>query len=226
MPDGPLSGLLKTLEQSGFVFLGGFSPDRDDDIPACHDGRRARTLVLTGNAGSTMFSRFASACDPRHHSLDDWTRRTLEPVAKAHGARALFPFDKPHLAFLTWAARTGVTHTSPLGLSIHPQYGLWHAYRAAFIFPENQRLPATIPSAHPCKSCPDRPCLTACPVSAFTQDTYNVKACRRHLATPRGGECTHQGCLARRACPVGRNWLYLDAQIRFHMVAFTNNHPF
>ena len=48
----------------------------------------------------------------------------------------------PPWPFLTWARRGGAGHVSPLGLNIHPTYGLWHAYRAALLFPVEFDIPA------------------------------------------------------------------------------------
>ena len=109
---------------------------------------------------------------------------------------------------------------SPLGLNIHPTYGLWHAYRAALLFPVAFDLPTPSAGAHPCESCAGRPCLSACPVSAFDGKSYDVPACFKHIATPDGTPCMTQGCLARHACPVGQGFAYASAQAEFHMRAF------
>ena len=78
------------------------------------------------------------------------------------------------------------------------------------------------PLASPAKS---RPCLSACPVGAFTDAGYDVEACARHLHAPAGCECRDRGCLARRACPVGTEHAYGPAQSAFHMAAFMAAHP-
>ena len=135
------------------------------------------------------------------------------------GACALFPFDKPPLPFQRWAARAGTVHTSPLGMSIHGEYGLWHAYRAAFAFGEEIPFAPAGGAASPCDACEDKPCLTTCPVGAFSGTGYDVPACAAHISMPQGADCIDLGCRARRACPVGRDHIYAPAQARFHMVA-------
>jgi epoxyqueuosine reductase QueG len=121
---------------------------------------------------------------------------------------------------LSWARRTRAGHVSPLGLNIHADYGLWHAYRAALVFPVEFDIPPPRLGAHPCESCADRPCLSACPVSAFDGSHYDVQACGQHLHQPAGEACMSGGCLARRACPVGARFAYEPAQMQFHMRAF------
>jgi hypothetical protein len=91
-------------------------------------------LLLVGNAGPAMFERFAAERNPAHDKMDDWTREVLSSLAAGLGARAVFPFDEPHPPFLRWAQLAGAGHVSALGLNIRADFGLWHAFRAGFIF--------------------------------------------------------------------------------------------
>ena len=179
-----------------------------------------KSLVLIGNAGPAMFDRFASERDPALDLMDQWTQDVLAPLANELGARALFPFDTPHPPFLTWARAAGAGHTSALGMNIHPKFGLWHAYRAAFILDEAITPPPADISASPCDGGTDKPCLTTCPAGAFSADGYDVAACAAHLSSTEGEPCRTHGCMARGACPVGREYFYSPDQTRFHMVAF------
>ncbi len=179
-----------------------------------------RALVLVGNAGPAMFRRFATERDPAHDQLDDWTRDVLTPLAGQLGARAVFPFDTPHPPFLTWARAAGAGNASPLGMNIHAQFGLWHAYRAAFIFDEAIEVQSANNTASPCDTCTGKPCLATCPVGAFSIGGYDVAACAAHLSSPKGERCRTEGCMARNSCPVAREYFYSPEQTRFHMVAF------
>jgi epoxyqueuosine reductase QueG len=208
--------VLTAIRRAGFTPLGWFEPSEADLVPG-----GARSVILIGNAGPEMFRRFARERDPARDALDDWTREVVTALAHSLDARALFPFDAaPPYPFLTWARRGGAGHVSPLGLNIHPTYGLWHAYRAALLFPVVFDLPAVSPGAHPCETCAGKPCLSACPVSAFDGMRYDVEVCARHIAAPRGNDCLTAGCLARRACPVGQGFAYAPAQAQFHRRAF------
>lgn len=213
--------ILTTIRRAGFTPLGWFAPTPDDRVP---DG--ARFVILIGNAGSDMFRRFARERNPSRDAMDDWTRDVVSTLAADLDARALYPFDmNPPWPFLSWARRGGAGHVSPLGLNIHPSYGLWHAYRAALLFPVEFDIPVQRPGPHPCESCTTKPCLTACPVGAFDGTSYDVPACARHIAAPAGEACMTRGCLARHACPVGQDYAYAPAQAEFHMRAFRAAHP-
>lgn len=207
--------VLTAIRRVAFTPLGWFEPAPSDRVP---DG--ARFVILIGNAGPEMFRRFARERDPARDSMDEWTSEAVTHLARQLDARPVFPFDTPPLPFLSWARRGGSGHVSPLGLNIHPTYGLWHAYRAALLFPVTFDLAPPSAGSHPCESCAGKPCLSACPVGAFNGQTYDVPACFAHIAGPQGAACMDRGCLARHACPVGQGFAYAPAQAQFHMRAF------
>lgn len=177
--------------------------------------------ILVGNGPDGMWPAFqadlaAGRISPGKNPLDRWTRQVVAPIAAAIGATAVYPFDEPpYRPFVTWAVRTGQVHASPLGIGIHYRFGLWLGLRAALLVAET--LPAEPAQPSPCDTCALRPCLTACPVRAFTADGFNAAVCRGHAAG-QGIACRTAGCLARRACPVGHS--YSPEQAAFHMKAF------
>jgi epoxyqueuosine reductase QueG len=207
--------ILNRIKREGFTSLGWFAPSAEDKVPPA-----TQFVILIGNAGPDMFRRFARERNPATTLLDDWTRDAVTPLAQDLGAEALFPFDKPPHPFLTWARKAGAGHTSPLGLNIHREYGLWHAYRAALLFPVAFDLPRISEGAHPCQSCAGKPCLSACPVNAFDGNSYDVKTCGKQILADAGADCMSGGCKARLACPVGAAYRYAPQQMQFHMGAF------
>ena len=211
---------------AGLLARGGFHPDARDRAPT-----GAATLVLVGNAGPGMWRAFSEATPPAEragarHPLDQWTRRVVGAIAGELGATAVFPFDgPPYPPFQRWGLKAGGIFRSPIGPLIHPEFGLWHAYRGALAFASRLALPAPPPAASPCDSCAEKPCLKTCPVGAFTVETapparYDVPRCVAHVASAAGTDCLGGGCLARRACPVGRAYAYEAEQARFHMRKF------
>jgi hypothetical protein len=62
--------------------------------------------------------------------------------------------------------------------------------------------------------------LSSCPVQAFRSGSFDVEVCIGHVLSAAGSECRERGCRARRACPVGAEFRYAEAQARFHMRAF------
>jgi hypothetical protein len=205
------------LEPHGLIARGGFRPVPDDLVPGAPEA-----VVLVGNAGPALWRVFAAHRTPGSHPMNRWTRQVLDAVATDLGATALYPFDGPPWPpFQRWARKAEAVYPSPIGMLIHPDYGLWHAYRGALAFDcEVDGLPARDARPSPCETCADKPCLSTCPVGAFTGERYDVDACAGHLRRPQGADCLDLGCRARRACPVGRDATYDPAQARFHMDAF------
>lgn len=185
-------------------------------------GRRARTVVLLGNVGGSIWKPFSEwrrrnpdAADP----LDAWSTAVIRPVAEALGGTAFFPSEKPWQPFQQWAMRAEGLRPSPLGILVHPDYGLWHGYRGAIGFAKPVAFVSEPARPHPCDHCPDKPCLSACPAGAVLPDRFDVPACRTYLAGEGEGTCMQVGCLARNACPVGAAYRYPAEQLRFHMDA-------
>jgi hypothetical protein len=207
----------RRLALHGLIPRGAFHPDPADGVPPS-----AGTVVLVGNAGPAMWQAFARDRRDEANPLDAWTRSVLTAAARDLGAvTVLFPFDGPRpYPFQRWAMKADAVHSSPIGVLVHPDFGLWHAYRGALAFAGTLALPPRDGRASPCESCANRPCLSACPVSAFRPGAYDVPACAGHLTSHAGSDCLTGGCLARRACPVGRDYIYEPAQAAFHMEAF------
>jgi hypothetical protein len=164
-----------------------------------------------------LFRTSPEATDGRPDPLDRWSERTITAIAQQVGGTALFPFGgPPYRPFIAWAKRSGRAHGSPVGLLVHDRAGLFISYRGAIALPTaapQEDLPAS-----PCGGC-SRPCLTACPVSAFATGSYDVPACKAHVRSDAGTDCRTGGCLVRRACPVGQDRRLAD-QSAFHMDAF------
>ena len=214
------SEIAAAVESTGMIARGGFATGRDDSIEM-PDGRPVRTVVMIGNVSTSMWPRFRSEERSVRHPLDTWTRARLSPIAESFGAAFIHPSDEPFRPFQRWAQRADDVWQSPIGLLIHGEFGLWHAYRGAFLFPRTVHgLPEVGRAVSPCVACPDRPCLSTCPVDAFTVGGYDAVACASHVRAGAEPDCLHDGCAARRACPVGAGLRYDADQMEFHMRAF------
>jgi len=217
------------LQAQGLLLRGGFTldPARDQDLLTQFP--EMQQLLLVGNAGSAIWrslSGFIADHPMAAHPLDQWTEQVLGDIASAIGAVSLFPFGSaPWWPFQRWAQRADTVFPSPVAVLIHPTYGLWHAYRGALLLREPVELPILAPQASPCESCAAKPCLTACPVGAFSTTGYDVEGCATHVHGATGADCRLGGCLARRVCPVGGDWQYEPEHMRFHMQAFLRAHP-
>lgn len=188
-----------------------------------HDG--GQTVLLFGPDEPDFWGKFTAA--PEYHDrdpdpLDRWSKRILGALAADHGGHAVFPSDgPPYPPFLSWALASSQAWSSPIGPLVHAQAGLFISYRGAIILPSV--LPQLDASRAPCPTCA-APCATACPVGALSSEHfYDVPRCKSYMRSPQGESCLHEGCLARRACPVAIDFQRLPAQSAFHQRAFVED---
>ncbi len=218
--------IVDAIRATGLTPRGAFHPEPEDQVPEVLAGVPCAVLVLVGNAGAEMWRRFQASperqlpVDP----LNSFSRRVVGGLAQKLEAKALYPFTgPPFLPFLKWAQKAEPVWPSPIGPLIHAEYGLWHAYRGALAFAARMELPRKPKAQRPCDTCADRPCLNTCPVNAFSDSGYDVPRCIAHVDSPAGSDCLSGGCLARRACPVGREYAYPAKQAEFHTRAFVQS---
>jgi hypothetical protein len=219
------------LHQHG-LFVRGVTQLNEEEIKRYGMNPENAGLALIGNIGSSYWEQFSQSVefeDGAAHPLDRWSRRVAESIAQRLTLRALYPFEgPPYYPFQQWARRAEGLQQSPVGVMIHPQFGLWHSYRFALLGVEFEIETAEIPAtsavesqvASPCLDCADKPCLHTCPVAAFDANGYAVERCADYLRQTPQAQCHQQGCLARYACPVAPELRYVAAQGRFHLRAF------
>ncbi|WP_407495119.1 ferredoxin [Pseudooceanicola sp. MF1-13] len=158
--------------------------------------------------------------DGQPDPMDRWSRRVIDALAAKLGATPLYPFGGPPFQpFIGWALASGFAHSSPVGMLVHDRAGLFLSFRGALALSQAIDVPAPGPS--PCTSCADRPCLTACPVSALGGAGYDTKSCKSYLVGTPDNDCMSSGCRARRACPIGKSYGRVEAHSAYHMSQFS-----
>lgn len=216
--------IASALAANGLILRGGFSFSDDEVAPTGPSGAPAKSVLLVGQAGAAPWPHFRrwrerqarDIVDP----LDSWSREVIGAVAKEFGARATSPSDRPYLPFQQWAMRAEGLKSSPLGILMHPRYGLWHAYRGALLFEGEISFPEPHAAIHLCDTCVAKPCLKSCPVDAYSGDGFAHQACLAHVRSTDGAPCRAGGCLDRNACPYGAEYRYPADVQAFHMAAF------
>jgi hypothetical protein len=214
MTSDVLLELSRQLEPSGLFVMGHLPVDQD-------------SIVLVGADANfwTHFTQSREYSDLQPDPIDRWSKRLLNKLAAKHNGRAEFPSDGPPFApFISWATESGRFWQSPTGMLIHDQAGLMISIRGALRLPMS--LPKHIAATNPCDTCVDRPCASACPVSALSLDHfYDVPLCKAHLEVPLGSDCMSGGCLVRQVCPVSQAFNRPEEQSAFHMQAFMGLGP-
>jgi epoxyqueuosine reductase len=177
-----------------------------------------RRLVLLGHGGKRMW-----------RALQKWGLKTADPV-DYYSTTVTHQFvtdylDNPPILWLypdtqfliplqQLGELAGWSHPSPLGQGINPTYGVWFAYRAAFLTTAELPLTGGATGPSPCDACSHKPCLTACPAGAVQPARFDIEACACYRLQP-GSVCADR-CLARMACPYFPEHRYSLEQIRHH----------
>jgi hypothetical protein len=210
------------------LYLRGVTCLGDDEIEAFGLDPAKPALALVGNIGSSywpFFSRSPEFDDAEADPLDRWSQRVAGEISRDLSLRPLFPFEgPPYYPFQQWARRAEGLEQSPIGVLMHPRFGLWHSYRFALYGLGADTAQSAREADSPCRVCDSKPCLHGCPVEAFDGHSYDVDGCTAYLRRHPEAECNRHGCLARYACPVAPEMRYIDAQGSFHLRAFLAAH--
>lgn len=178
-----------------------------------------KRLVLIGNGGRAFWEALQTSGIQTADPVDDFSEQITRQFVQNYlpsTAELFWLFPAPHLVPLQQLGQlAGWSHPSPLGLGINHEFGVWFAYRAAFL--TTAELPLTTTKHHPspCDSCAEKPCISHCPAAAVRGlNQFDVPACATYRLAPQS-PCTDR-CLSRLACPIAPQHRYSLAQIQYH----------
>jgi len=247
------TAIAEWLEQHGLMLCAFHLPTVPEDISAAVLGsladdelaekNRESSLLLLANAGPKFWHSLKTlditgTCDPvdaasvilakrfNMQFLSDPKTDTNTPLLQLYPT----PLTQSPIPLMRLGGLAGWNVPSPLGLGLHPEFGPWSAYRAAWLS-TSQQLPVAYyiqsdaqksqpignlqHSAWLCTEC-SAPCETACPAQAVQKhENFNVQRCYDYRL-PNHSDC-HTNCFARRACPIGVEHQYDTEQLTHHM---------
>ena len=175
-------------------------------------------LLLLGAYGRRSWEALAESGGGGDDPVDAYSLKVARRFVAEHlGAvrtHFLYPGDFP-LPLQSLGEALGWSHPSPLGLGIHPEYGLWFAWRAAFLADTRLTPTPRRTTRSPCLDCADKPCIATCPARAVhAAQPFGLRACAGHRLAP-DSSCAAT-CLSRLACPVGAAHRYSEEQFAYH----------
>lgn len=177
------------------------------------------TLCILGHGGRALWENLPKPVLEEEHPFDNFSLQQVqwlnEQVIRDPALKILFPGG--YFIPLQKIGRfLNVSRPSVLGLDMNQEFGVWFAFRAAFLtgkeVPEIQ--PLSFASA--CDTCRDKPCQTACPPAAVKDVAANfqMKVCATYRLS-QNSQCIDK-CLARLACPYKSEHRYPIEQSRYH----------
>lgn len=225
-PAAPPEFLLlgERLRTFGLVVRGGFDVETEDRELLDRLGKKAESIILVGNAGGVfwpIFDRWREDQPAKlENPLDIWSRKVISEAVEGMEASFISPSERPYMPFQQWAMRAEGLRPSPLGILMHPEWGLWHAYRGALLFDQPLGLACQAAGEHLCDSCIGKPCLKACPVDAYSATRFDYQHCLAHVRGRHGEPCRSSGCLDRNVCPFAAEYRYPADMQAFIMRAY------
>ena len=173
-------------------------------------------LLLFGHGGTRFWQRLSeleiessNPVDERSvHVIAAW----LGKFAKGSDHKILYPGIST-VPLQDLGRLSGWHHDSPLGLGIHPTYGLWFAYRGVVLLDTAFSPTIALTDPSPCRSCEASPCITACPTEALSHDRFDVNKCVAYRLEDESN-CASK-CIARLACPLDE-YRYTEQQMTYH----------
>ncbi len=171
------------------------------------------SLVLLGSGGTSLWTHLDQPIKSSDNPVDTYVRQNIESCFGDIPHKILYP--GPHPIPLIALGKLAKWHReSPLGLGIHREFGLWSAYRAVILCHGVAAADEGTDFQHPCETCTDTPCISACPAGAVSTSGFDPVACSSFRVTPQS-PCQKK-CLARLACPVGQAHQYSEEQQAYH----------
>ena len=184
---------------------------QEQNIPFTSDD----TLCIVANGGKELWNHLPHPLDESINPIDQFSIQQMKILDP--DMRIIFPHNEWNIPLQRIGRFLNISRPSLLGIDINQDYGLWFAFRGAFLTKNNliNKNHNTFVSA--CETCIDKPCVSSCPASAIIpeKNSFKLNICADYRLKPISS-CADR-CLARLACPYHNEHQYNLLQIKYHM---------
>lgn len=207
---------------AGFLDAAGLNRQHVFDLNSLPDELRATIgdtdgfdqLILIGHGGRRLWECVQASGIGGEHPIDDYCRQTVDrwfaECLPGIRFRIVYPGAAP-VGLQALGKLAGWHHASPFMVGVDGEWGSWFAYRAVVL--ANSRFWPFFAAhrSNPCLTCPDQPCVAACPADAMSNGQFSLPHCAGYRLQA-DSPCA-RNCLARQTCPVGVAHRYCDGQM-------------
>lgn len=174
-----------------------------------------RQLLLIGHGGRRLWDAVQASGIASADPIDDFTVATIEGwfAEQLPGCdhAIVYPGSR-NVGLQALGQLAGWHHASPFMVGINARWGSWYAYRAVVLAATAFQPQREAAGVSPCAVCVSRACVGACPGEALNGPALALEKCIAWRKQP-ASSC-RASCLARLACPVGREHRYAAEQLR------------
>ncbi len=180
-----------------------------------------QSLCVIGHGGKTLWTHLPKPVWEADHPVDNFVLRHVnrlnETVFKDSTLKILYPSPEHQIPLQKIGRFLNIGRPSLLGLDINSGFGVWFAYRAAFL--TNAKVPEKFWTEFrsPCDTCDDKPCRAVCPSGAVgvAPEKFNLSACAVYRFSE-NSKCGDR-CLSRMNCSYKPEHQYPLEQQQYHM---------
>lgn len=172
------------------------------------------TLCVIASGGRDLWNHLPHPLNELEHPIDQFSITQIKKIDK--DARVIFPHDEWNIPLQRLGRFLNLSRPSLLGLDINDEYGVWFAFRGAFLTTQKLKAKTKKHFESPCNRCVAKPCIKACPVGAVNSNCeFKLNECANHRLSS-NSTCADR-CLARLACSYQAQHQYKMEQIQYHM---------
>ncbi|WP_444995160.1 hypothetical protein [Aliikangiella sp. IMCC44359] len=183
----------------------------------CSDIDKYSQLLIIGHGGNRMWQAFGESEKEPLNPIDNFSLNHvtayLDKQSGVESYQAIYPGGQ-FFGLQQLGKILGWHHDSPFRVGINSQWGSWFAYRVVMLTKSKYQPTAVQRTESPCLQCNQRPCVNACPANALSENDFALSDCLSYRESA-NSSCRDK-CLARMACPVGKQHQYSIEQINYH----------
>jgi hypothetical protein len=172
------AGILKLSEYGLNIFLSAKVSDIPADIFQFSDEQRNKTLCLIGHGGRDLWKNLPHPLNVSDHPIDQFCHNKMLEFAtltlEEENCEILFPNEHYILPLQKLGRFFNLSYPTPMGIDLCETYGVWFAFRGAFLTTKNIPEYKASTFTSPCTTCIEMPCLAGrvfCPINKEHQYT-------------------------------------------------------
>lgn len=182
-----ISSGIQSLKDSGLnIFLSIKVSDLPAELFPFSNEQKNKTLCLIGSGGISLWENLPHPLDATTNPIDNFTQNKMQEFAKKtlnDEIEILYPNEHFTMPLQKIGRAMNLCTQSPIGIDIHPHFGLWFAFRGVFLTSAKIPIITMENKSSLCDSCSQKPCLHSldlkisrlnCPINEHRYTSFQI----------------------------------------------------